>query len=239
MLLINDENFKSYPGIYIIKNLITGKEYIGESLNIRRRMLTHSKTKDDQRIHRSILKYGIENFQVYCEYFPSFTKKDLLELEEKMILDYNTLIPFGYNVAKGRWCDLCDYALRLPKPKGHGEKVSKAKKGVALSESHKKSLSKAHKGKKLSQEHKNKIKKSLLPYKGIPISEEVREKLRYFRKDLTPVIQLDKDGNFIAEYKSIREAERETGARNAKITAVCKGKRKSTNGFLWKYKDSE
>lgn len=237
MLLMNDENFKSYPGVYIIKNLITGKEYIGESLNIRRRMLAHARCRHDQRIHRSILKHGIENFQVYCEYFPSYTKKDLLELEEQMIKDYNTLIPSGYNVTTGKWCALCDYALKSPKPKGHGEKVSKAKRGVPLSESHKKSLSKAHKGKKLSPEHKAKIQQSLIPYRNIPITEERRNKLRYNRKDLTPVLQFDKDGVFITEFKSIREAERETGALNAKITAVCRGKRKSTGGFVWKYKN--
>jgi hypothetical protein len=184
-------------------------------------------------------KYGVENFQVYCEYFPFYTKEQLLDLEEQMIKDYNTLVPNGYNATEGRWNKLCDHVLRLPKPKGHGEKVSKAKKGIPLSEKHKQSLSVAHKGKNLSQEHKDNIKKSLKKYKGIPIKDEIREKMRYNRKDLMPVLQFDKNGVFIAEYCSIREAERYTGARNSKISDVCNGKRKTAASFIWKYKYSE
>jgi len=50
------------------------------------------------------------------------------------------------------------------------------------------------------------------------------------------VFQLDKNGNFIKEFISIREAERASKARNSDITAVCKGKRKTAGGFIWKYK---
>lgn len=149
MLLINDKNFRECPGVYIIKNIITGKEYIGESLNIKRRFGVHARLKSGQRIHKSILKHGIENFQVYCEYFPDLKKVELLQIEEQMIKDYNTLIPNGYNISTGKWYKVCDQFLKRKKSKNHGRNISKAKKGIPLSNEHKLALSKAHTGKKL------------------------------------------------------------------------------------------
>ena len=49
------------------------------------------------------------------------------------------------------------------------------------------------------------------------------------------VEQYDKEGNFIKTYASISDAERETGAKN--IFYVCSGKRKSSGGYIWKYKE--
>ncbi len=50
------------------------------------------------------------------------------------------------------------------------------------------------------------------------------------------VIQMDMDGKFINGYKSIKEAAERTGTSNGKIVSVCKGHRKQSNGFKWKYK---
>ena len=46
-----------------------------------------------------------------------------------------------------------------------------------------------------------------------------------------------KDGKIIAEYPSIRDAERQTGCYKTHICACCKGKLKSTGGYIWKYKE--
>ena len=51
-----------------------------------------------------------------------------------------------------------------------------------------------------------------------------------------PVLQFSKNGEFIAEYQSIIEAERQTGCYQTSICQCCKGNRKSTGGFIWKYK---
>ena len=51
------------------------------------------------------------------------------------------------------------------------------------------------------------------------------------------VLQFDKDGNFIKEYQSQGDAARENGLKQNKISEVCSGNRKSTGGFVWKYKD--
>lgn len=47
------------------------------------------------------------------------------------------------------------------------------------------------------------------------------------------VLQYDKDGNFIAEWKYAAEAKRVLGIEN--IAAVCSGKRKYAGGYIWKY----
>lgn len=51
-----------------------------------------------------------------------------------------------------------------------------------------------------------------------------------------PVVQLDKNGNFISEYKSISEASKKLGISSSKICICCKGKRKYTGGYKFKYK---
>ena len=50
------------------------------------------------------------------------------------------------------------------------------------------------------------------------------------------VIQLDIDGTFIAEYKSISEASKQTKIPSGNISKVCHLKRKTTAGFRWKFK---
>jgi hypothetical protein len=50
-------------------------------------------------------------------------------------------------------------------------------------------------------------------------------------------LQFDKQGNFIAEYKSMGEAYSKTGVPSSAICEVCKGRRKSAHKFIWKYKE--
>lgn len=52
-----------------------------------------------------------------------------------------------------------------------------------------------------------------------------------------PVIQLDLDENFIAEFPSAHEAARQTGVRCSSISLSCNGKYRFAGGFKWKYKD--
>lgn len=50
-----------------------------------------------------------------------------------------------------------------------------------------------------------------------------------------PVEQYSLAGEFIARYNSAKEAIRKLNLSNAHISDCCKGKRKSSNGFMWKY----
>ena len=50
-----------------------------------------------------------------------------------------------------------------------------------------------------------------------------------------PVNQYSLDGIYIATYKSIKEASRTTGTDQTGIVQCCKGKLKTSGGFIWKY----
>ena len=54
--------------------------------------------------------------------------------------------------------------------------------------------------------------------------------------DQRAVLQYTKDGKFVTEYHSIREAGRQTNNSPSNILYACIGKRKSAGGFKWKIK---
>ena len=51
-----------------------------------------------------------------------------------------------------------------------------------------------------------------------------------------PVQQFTLDGEFIAEYESAVKASETTGSNLRNIGKVCCGERKTTGGFIWKFK---
>ncbi len=92
---------------------------------------------------------------------------------------------------------------------------------------------------KLSEDRKGKCTR-----KERQLSKETKEKISksLVGRETTwgkPVLQFDKKGNFIAEYKSSNEAKRITGAKN--IFEVASGYKnqmyKSSGGYIWKYKE--
>jgi hypothetical protein len=52
-----------------------------------------------------------------------------------------------------------------------------------------------------------------------------------------PVLQFDKQGNFIKEYPSQSQASRKNKISQTNISRVCLGKRKTAGGFIWKFKN--
>lgn len=50
-----------------------------------------------------------------------------------------------------------------------------------------------------------------------------------------PVRQFRLDGTLVAEYLSVREAERQTGIAHNHISYVARGKGKSAGGYVWRY----
>ena len=91
------------------------------------------------------------------------------------------------------------------------------------SEEHRKKMSKAMTGKHLSEESRRRI------------SEAMTGKHHRPQKS---VLQLSKEGELIAEYPSTCEASRQTGCSQSSICSCCKGKLKSTGGYIWKYKEA-
>ena len=52
-----------------------------------------------------------------------------------------------------------------------------------------------------------------------------------------PVVQLTLDGKFIAEYVSLRDAEKQTLTDHTSISNCCRKKGHTANGFKWIYAD--
>ena len=75
------------------------------------------------------------------------------------------------------------------------------------------------------------------PFGSSHIYDEALKKKMRENNPSKSVLQFSKTGELIAEYPSIGEAERQTGCNNGKICECCKGKRKSTGGFIWRYKE--
>ena len=61
-------------------------------------------------------------------------------------------------------------------------------------------------------------------------------KTRSMLKRSKPVIQYTKEGEFVKEWRSIKEAETSIGKRNG-IFACLSGKSKTAGGFVWKRKE--
>lgn len=51
------------------------------------------------------------------------------------------------------------------------------------------------------------------------------------------VIQYSKSGDYITEYKSISEAARFNNLSLGSLSEACNGKRKTLNGYIWKFKN--
>lgn len=61
------------------------------------------------------------------------------------------------------------------------------------------------------------------------------EKVR--KANCKTVIQLSLDGKYIKEWNGMREAARSIGCVCSRISEVCRGKRRSHGGYLWKFKE--
>jgi len=62
--------------------------------------------------------------------------------------------------------------------------------------------------------------------------------LKHGNKPQKSVIQMDLNGDFIKEFASSHQAERDTGIAQQNIGKTCKGLRNHAGNFKWKYKNS-
>ena len=89
--------------IYKITNQVNQKSYIGQSINPEKRFSAHKSAARNHRfdssqaLYYAINKYGEENFIMeVLEWTENYNEREIA-----LIREYNTLVPNGYNIAKG------------------------------------------------------------------------------------------------------------------------------------------
>ena len=92
-------------GIYKIENKLNGKIYIGQSINIERRWKDHRKAINScgeeykYPLYQAIRKDKLENFS--WDIIEECSKNELDEKEKFYIKEYNSFVPYGYNLTSG------------------------------------------------------------------------------------------------------------------------------------------
>lgn len=248
-------------GIYCIENIVNGKKYVGQSIDIHKRLSGH-RTKlirgkhKNQHLQNSWNKYGESSFKFYIleECKESMLDQTEINYINKWNLqDYN----YGYNIESGG---------NLNKHLGEETKMKlrEAHLGVKLSEEVCKKMSDSRMGKNNSmygkchtQETKDKISKA---NKGKPghkpseyqlqrareanigkiVSDETKKKLAEAKKGISPVNK-NLTNVFCVElnmkFDSASDAAKELNIRSSNILECCKGVRNTAYGFHWKFAD--
>lgn len=247
-------------GVYMIRSLVKpNRFYIGSAASILQRWNAHkSDLKKNShhsiKLQRHFNKYGSHDLVFSVIWLCS--RENILE-EEQYFID--TLEPyFNSSLTAGSVEGLKHSAksIKLISIANTGRKQSeeeKLKRSLSLighkhTEEAKIKISVSTRGVKKSEEGRKKYSEIMLlrwaneeyrnqmsvVHKGKKQSEESIKKRNL--KINKPIIQLDLDGNFIKEWESIIATQKD-GFNPSHISQVCKGKRRSTNGFKWKYKD--
>lgn len=209
--------------VYMHENKINHKKYIGITCQKPTQRWRGGKGYKIGVFKKAIDKYGWNNFEHKILY-EKLSKEDACLKEIELIEKYKTTNPnYGYNLCEGG-----NLTLRYHHTKESKKKMSNSKKGMYDGKNNpmygKNGILAPMYGKHLTEEHKRKI------------SEAKKGKSNYHTKTLYKAIdQYDLDGNYIKTWESISSIERELNIKSTHISRVCRGKRKTTGGYIFKY----
>lgn len=234
---MNKENLNQ-SGIYIIKNKINNKIYIGRAVCIKDRFYDHKHgygISHNSAIDLAIQKYGEDNFIFDIV---KLCDKDELNYWENYYADYyNCYVPKGYNINK------CGEAFHNP-AKDKEISCYDIITGNLIN-----TYSSAHEaGRQLNctrqtisgaANHKGRSKTALNMFWAWGHEPHIEvQKPKAGPLGGKSVHQYNKDtGDFIQTFYSVGDAERYLNkvGGNKNISAVCLGKRKTAYGYIWSY----
>lgn len=259
---------KPYGYIYKIVCKTSGKSYIGQTIrSLSSRFSSHisdaKKESCDTKIGRAIRKYGKENFSIHliCR---ADNREEINAREISCIRLFNS-IEDGYNISTGGYGGIHSEETRKKmslagkgkkKPKGFGEKISRALKGKKHSESHrlnnikaqkacqahyefrhteefKKKMGDRNRGKFVSAETRAKIVRANT---GRKASDETKRKMSEKRKGRKPPNQKTIKCTTTGEtYISIKSASEILGLSDSSLQKHLKGDLKTVKGLVFKY----
>ncbi len=177
---IPKEFLKKVPLVYIIRNTINSKIYVGSTSNFNHRKNVYNHrvnqegNKEQKKLINAIKKYGAENF--YFELIEVCTLENLIKTEQYYL---DTVLfasesdkrfdNLGYNI-----CRVAGSTLGVKQSKEFCEAISKRMTGYKHSPESIKKSSDARRGQVVSQETREKIRKTLTGYKH---TEETKKKV--------------------------------------------------------------
>jgi group I intron endonuclease len=250
-------------GIYKITNVINGKIYVGQSIDIKDRWYQHKYKATDPNelgynsaIHQAFRKYGIDNFSF--EIIEECAPEQLDDREIYWIKQLNSLAPNGYNILEGGQgqgrkttfkhpliCSNCGKEISRHSSSGLCTSCSRLTCFITKEELYAKLIE--SKGNFTEVGHfynmtDNAIRKRCknfgLPYHSQDYKEKntsAKTKKPYRRK----VKQIDPENGIVLQvFNSLNEAARSLGySKGNHITEACQGKIPTAYGYKWEYAD--
>ncbi len=239
-------NLANKIGVYSITNRGDNTTYIGESKNLEVRFIEHLRRLSTNRhvnshLQNAVNKYGIENFE--------FEVIELCNLEDTKIREHywvDYLRESGTTFYNIKPTDPIKTNLRS---KETTLKIYQTKKRIAekrgywQSEEAIRNQKLSRKGYTHSDETRKKIGIKSLGRK-LPKSDKFKEFMSIIAKEKNfggqnkrRVLQLTKGGSLIKEWPSISSIVKELGFSISSIIHVCRKRRKTSRGFIWRYAD--
>lgn len=237
-------------GIYCIKNNISKKVYIGQSINIAKRIYGHkyslnTKTSHCTRLQRAWTKYGEESFEYFVLESINKNIDNLIKvLDEREIYWQNQYdsIKHGYNLIEGD--SRKRYHHKSTKKKfGNRSGTLNSNYGNKWSDEQKQHLSKLKKQmisdgiiKPLNREHCLKaIEVRNKKWKENPeLIQKMVDKCN-LTKIKYEIHQLTEEGILIKAWENMLELSKEHPEyKRHNIYAVCSGEKKRMYGYKWK-----
>lgn len=231
--------------IYLRTNLVNGKQYVGQTTDLKRRERQWKCLKwryGNQLLTEERNKYGIDNFKL--EILEECGNDKLDELEIIYIEKYNTIYPNGYNSDSGGKINFKHSYETKKKISDSNKKAVKPDEIIQMLKrvGFKKGNEPWNKGKQncFSEETILKMREVSLGRKRSEeskIKQSESNKGKYInREDLSKkVYQYTLDGKLVAIYPSRNEAARQTGFNKAHIGNCCNGLLKTYKGYIWSY----
>lgn len=217
-------------GIYKIQNLINGKIYIGQSVHIKARFSAHkseARNGNTRPLYNAIRKYGVENFSF--EVIEECSKEKLNEREIYWIKKYDSFHN-GYNLTPG---GSEPYKVDIDLIYSLWDD-GKSMKEIA----------------EIANIGKTSVYNCLCDYKNYSVSESnrrggvlayktaIKNNNNHYNNNCnenleTKIIQCSLTGEYIKDWYSQNQIERELGIDSDLIGRVLNGKQKQAGGFQW------
>lgn len=208
-----------------------GKVYIGITCNNPLTRWANGKGyKNNDYFTKSIAKYGWENFTHEILY-ENLTESEAKTKEIELIKKYKSNQRlYGFNISSGG-----ESAAGIKMSEKQKELIRQGNLGKTISKETRLKLSKASKNTWQNPNFIQHMRKINLG-KNNPQYGRKRTDEEKLARGAKPVIQKTREGEIIAEFISLHDAENKTGLKRTGILECCKGNLKQYKGFIWEYK---